>query len=475
MNRRSFLKSVLAAGAASQLAPGQLWARNPDKRKPNVILILIDDMGWRDTGFAGSRFIRTPNLDKLAGQGTIFTQAYAAAPNCAPTRACLMTGQYTPRHGVYTVVDERHAAGAPHHKILASNSRAELKTEAVTIAELLKSAGYRTGMVGMWNLGRGRRGPFVPTSQGFDYFIEPKRLGFDKDAYSNEDQEYLTDKMTDAGVDFIRKSAKSPFFLYMAYHAIHEPFDPKPELLAACTARAGASRNDPSYAATVEALDQNIGRLSAALKKLGLSDSTNIIFTSDNGATRRYTAPLRGGKGTLYEGGLRVPAFIFGPGVRANQKSKVPISTIDFFPTILDLIGAEPPSNITLDGASLADLLSGKTDSLPRRMLFWHFPCYVGPAAPASAIRVGDYKLIEFFETGAVELYDLAADPGETKNLAKSEPSKSRALLTKLRKIQVDTKAAIPNKPNPNYDPKASRPRGRNRRGGEKRKRGQKR
>jgi len=464
MNRRCFLKSLLVSGVASQIAHRQLWARDQKDQKPNVILILIDDMGWRDTGFAGNRFIQTPNIDKLAGRGTIFSQAYAAAPNCAPTRACLLTGQYPPRHGVYTVVDERHAPGSPHHKILAATSKAELKTESITIAEVLKSAGYKTGMVGMWNLGRGRRGPYVPTSQGFDSFSEPKDLGFERNAWFNEKGEYLTDKMTAAGINFIRRSTKSPFFLYLAYHAIHEPFDPKPKLLAACKTRAGASDNDPAYAATVEALDQNIGRLLASLEKLGLDRSTHIIFTSDNGATRQYTAPLRGGKGTLYEGGLRVPAFITGPVVRANQKSQEPISSIDFFPTILNLTHTTPPRGLQLDGVSLAGLLSGKEKSLARRTLFWHFPCYIGPATPASAIRVGSYKLIEFFETGQVELYNLADDPGETKNLAKSDPARTRELLARLRKIQAETKAPIPGKPNPNYDPNASRPRGQNRR-----------
>jgi len=476
MNRRGFLKSLFASGVASQLAPLQLWAKDRKNRKPNIILILIDDMGWRDTGFSGNRFVKTPHLDKLAGRGTIFTQAYAAAPNCAPTRACLLTGQYTPRHGVYTVVDERHAPGAPHHKILAAPSKAELPAESITIAEVLKSVGYKTGMVGMWNLGRGRRGPHVPTSQGFDFFIEPKGLGFERNAWFNEEGEYLTDEMTTAGIDFIDRSAKSPFFLYLAYHAVHGPFNPKPKLLEACRKRARAEDNDPAYAATIEALDQNIGRIVAVLKRLGLSQDTHIMFTSDNGGTRKYAAPLRGGKGTLYEGGLRVPAFITGPGVRSNRKSGVPISSIDFFPTIMDFTGIAPPGGLKLDGVSLAGLLSGKTSALSRKTLFWHFPCYIGPGAPASAIRVGRYKLIEFFESGQVELYDLTDDPSETRNLAKSKPAVTRGMLAQLRRIQTRTGAPRPGEPNPNYDPEAQRPKGQNRRGkrrrGGKRKRG---
>lgn len=429
--------SALALNANAQVAGEQ----------PNLVTILIDDMGWHDTGFSGNKKVNTPNLDRLAKSGIIFTQAYAAAPNCAPTRACLMTGQYTPRHEVYTVVDERHSPGQPHHKIMAAASKPELDSGATTIAEMLKESGYATGMVGMWNLGRGRKGPRVPTGQGFDSYIQPKDLGFERDEYFNAKGEYLTDKLTDSAIEFVRQR-KRPFFLYVAYHAVHSPFKPKPELLK--------KNGGDEYLATIEALDQNIERLVKALP-----DDTVIIFTSDNGGTRRYVKPLRGGKGTLYEGGLRVPAFACGIGIKSNQTSRVPISTIDLFPTLLELAGVTGGRDI--DGLSLVPLWNGKT--LNRDKIFWHFPCYIGQGKPSSAMRKGNFKLIEFFETGTVELYDLSADPEEQNNLAASKQKLSAELYADLKAWQKDLKAPCPSEPNPNYDPTAVRKKGRNQRG----------
>ena len=465
------------------------------RARPNLVVVLIDDMGWRDTGFAGNKTIRTPNLDRLAHEGIIFTQAYAAAPNCAPTRACLMTGQYTPRHGVYTVVDERHSPGQPTHKIMAAESRPDLATEAVTVAELLRDAGYATGMVGMWNLGRGKRGPCTPTGQGFDSYIEPKGLGFERDAYFNAAGEYLTDKLTDAAIDFVQEQ-KNPFFLYAAYHAVHGPFDPKPELMRSSPGlpqAEGGSTNrsrllrqpfpnnptpraelrwasekpallrepshnsgeDAAYAATVEALDANIGRLVAALPR-----DTVLLFTSDNGGTGRYVKPLRGGKGTLYEGGIRVPAFAWGSGITPNQRSAEPISTIDILPTLLDLASIALPERV--DGVSLVPLWNG--ESLERDALFWHFPCYVGPGVPASAVRRGSHKFIQFFEDGELQLYDLSQDPEEKNSLAQKEPELTSRLHKRLIQWQTQLSAACPTAPNPNYDPSAVKQKGRDQR-----------
>jgi arylsulfatase A-like enzyme len=420
--------------------------------RPNLVVVLIDDMGWKDTGFAGSNLFKTPYLDGMAKNGIIFTQAYAAAPNCAPTRACLMTGQYTPRHGVYTVVDERHAPGQTHHKIIAAHSAAELKTEAFTIAEALKEAGFATGMVGMWNLGRGRNGPCTPTGQGFDSFVQPKDLGFKRDEYFNSNGEYLTDRMTDAAIEFIT-DARQPFFLYLAYHAIHPPFAPKPDLLKKC--------NGDKYAATIAALDENMGRLAKALP-----EDTILFFTSDNGGTRRYVEPLRGGKGTLYEGGLRVPAFASGMGIAPNQETDTLISTIDLFPTLLELAGVSQSVSHPIDGKSLVPLWRGGT--LKHDALYWHFPCYVGRGTPSSAIRQGRYKLIEFFETGKVELYDLEKDPGEKNDLAESKGELARELHQKLKLWQAELAAACPTNPNPDYDSSATPKRGRGQRSKER-------
>jgi arylsulfatase A-like enzyme len=422
--------------------------------KPNFILILADDMGWNDAGFCGNKFTDTPNLDRLAKQGRVFTEACASAPNCAPTRACLLTGQYAPRHGVYTVVDDRHKPSSPHHKILATESREALPEEAVTLAEALKPSGYATGMFGMWNLGRGRSGPTTPTGQGFDVFTEPKRLGFEKDAYRNEKGDYSPDALTDAALQWMESVKGRPFFLYLPFHDVHAPFDPKPALLAKYKARSGVP--DPAYAATVEAMDANVGRVMTAVEKAGLSGKTFVIFTSDNGGTRQYIAPLRGGKGTLYQGGVRIPAVMSGPGIKPGASAAVALS-MDWFPTVLELAGVKLPDKRP-DGASLVPLLRDAAAKLDRDV-FWHFPCYIGGGGPCSAVRSGDWKLIEFFESKSTELYNLAADPGEKNNLAASDPERAAGLLAKLRTWQESTGAPRPAQPNPNYDPNARPPR----------------
>jgi len=430
--------------------------------KPNFILILADDMGWNDAGFSCSKFIDTPNLDRMAKEGMVFAQACASAPNCAPTRACLLTGQYPPRHGVYTVVDERNAPGSPHQKILAAESREALPEESVTLAEALKPAGYATGMFGMWNLGRGRSGPTTPTGQGFDVFTEPKQLGFEKDAYRDAAGRYSPDILTDAALKWMESVKDQPFFLYLPFHDVHAPYDPKPELLAKYKARSGVT--DPAQAATVEAMDANVGRVLAALERSGTAQQTYVIFTSDNGGNRQYVAPLRGGKGTLYQGGLRVPAAIRGPGIKPGGSSQVTTLSMDWFPTVMELAGLTIPATANIDGTSLTPLLSGKSTSLDRDV-FWHFPCYIGGGGPCSAIRSGEWKLIEFFETKSSELYHLTDDPGETKDLSANDPQRAAELLARLHAWQTATQAPRPLQPNPAYDPSAAPKRGRDERG----------
>ena len=430
--------------------------------QPNIVFILADDMGWNDPAFAGNRFVDTPHLDKLAREGVVFTEACASAPNCAPTRACLLTGQYTPRHGVYTVVDDRHAPGSPHHKLLAAQSREAMPTESLTLAEALKPHGYATSLFGMWNLGRGRTGPSTPLGQGFDVFVEPKQLGFEKDAYRDEKGRYSPDALTDAALQWVESVKEKPFFLYLAFHDVHAPFDPKPELLKKYQARQGVS--DAALAATVDAMDLNVGRVLSALEKLGLKEKTIVVFTSDNGGTRQYVAPLKGGKGTLYQGGLRVPAVIRAPGIKPGSSSVTTLS-MDWFPTLLELAGK--PSQSKTDGRSLVPILQDPKTKLERDV-FWHFPCYIGGGGPGSAIRSGDWKLIEFFEGEKIELYDLAADPGETHDLAATDPKRAAELLGNLRAWQTATNAPRVVTPNPAYDPKTIPDRGREGRKGGK-------
>ena len=445
---------LLAALASATAAP-----------KPNFVLILADDMGWNEAGFCGAKSFDTPNLDRMAREGFVFGEACASAPNCAPTRACLLTGQYPPRHGVYTVVDERHSPGAQNHRILAAASREALPEESVTLAEALKPAGYATGMFGMWNLGRGRGGPTTPTGQGFDVFIEPKLLGFEKDAYRDAAGRYSPDVLAEAALRWMESVKDRPFFLYLAFHDVHAPYDPKPEFLAKYQARNGMA--NPAHAATVEAMDANVGRELAALEKSGISNNTYVIFTSDNGGSRQSVAPLRGGKGTLYQGGVRVPAAIRGPGIKPGGTSRVPMLSMDWFPTVMDLAGLKLPESVQLDGQSLVPLLGGKSSGFERDV-FWHFPSYIGGGGPCSAIRSGDWKLIEFFESKTSELYHLTEDPGENNDLSAREPKRSAELLAKLHAWQAATKAPRPFEANPAYDPSAARKRGRedNGRGG---------
>ena len=434
---------------ASVLAPIGMRAESP----PNFVFILADDMGWNDAGFCGNKHTDTPHLNRLAHEGVVFAQACASAPNCAPTRACLMTGQYTPRHGVFTVVDERHKPGSPHHKIMAAESREALPTECVTLAEALKPAEYATGMFGMWNLGRGRNGPTTPTGQGFDVFTEPKQLGFEKDAYRDAKGAYSPDALTDAALKWVNSVKDRPFFLYLPFHDVHAPFDPKPELLSKYKSRSGVA--DPALAATVDAMDANVGRILAALEHMGVAERTFVIFTSDNGGTRQCVAPLRGGKGTLYQGGLRVPAVIRGPGIKPGVSQAVMLS-MDWFPTVMDLAGRKPAESV--DGCSLVPLLRDASAKLERDV-FWHFPCYIGGSGPCSAIRNGDWKLIEFLESGTSKLYDLAADPGESKDLTTTEPARAKDLLARLHSWHAATGAARVFSPNPTFDPELTKKR----------------
>ena len=431
-------------------------------RGPNVILILIDDLGWRDVGFMGNTFVETPALDALASAGLLFTQAYASAPNCAPTRACLMSGQLPPRHGVYTVVDPRQPPGSPWHKLLAAQSESDLATEVVTLPEALKAAGYSTAFFGMWNLGRGRRGPTTPAGQGFDTVVFPDDLGFAKDAYHDDDGNYFSDRLTDELLAFMEREQAGPFFAYFADHAVHAPDDPPADLLAKYERKgmAGDRRDNAAYAATIEGIDRNVGRIVAALEAMGLRGDTVVILTSDNGGTAQFTAPLRGSKGELYEGGIRVPLAVSWPGQVPPGTTDFPVATVDLYPTLLEVCGAETPVGGVLDGVSLAGLLAGK-DPPQRDRLFWHFPCYVGSATPASAVREGNWKLVEFFEDGGgLELYDLRSDPHEQRDLAQAQPARAKALAATLHDWQQATGAAIPREANPAYTPGAQRPRG---------------
>jgi len=440
--------------------------------KPNVIYINVDDLGWKDLGYMGSDYFETPVIDNLATQGMSFTDGYAAAANCAPSRACLISGQNTPRHGVYTVLssDRGHTKT---RKIIPIKNTKHLTDAQFTMAEMFKKAGYTTGTFGKWHVTKN------PLNDGFDVNIggnhkgNPGHEGYAA-PYNKlpnldlaEEGENLTDRLTNEAIKFIHQHKNKPFFLYLPYYAVHTPLMGKPHLVKKYEhKKSEASTESAIYAAMVENVDTNIGHLLETLEALNLSNNTLLVFTSDNGGIRAISKqdPLRAGKGSYYEGGTRVPYIVKWPGkIKPNSQSNIPITNLDFFPTFQSVLGLEFP-NKTLDGVDLMPLLKG--GSIEERALFWHFPIYLQAydsqkddgrdplfrTRPGSTIRDGKWKLHQYFEDGVLELYNLKNDMGERRNLAKSHPKKAQQLLKKLNAWRQEIKAPIPTEVNPNYD-----------------------
>jgi len=405
--------------------------------------------------------------------------AYANAPNCAPSRACLLSGQYGPRHGIYTVGNSDR--GKPQfRKLVPTKNTTVLADRFVTIAESLQSAGYVTATMGKWHLGTD------PTTQGFDVNIAGKHWGSPSGGgyhspynYPNlvnrEKGEYLTDRLGQEACKFIEANKDKPFFLYLTHYAVHTPIQSKPGLKAKYQKKnpVGGHKN-AAYAGMIESMDDSIGAVQATLKRLKLEENTVVIFFSDNGGHGGVTsnAPLRGSKGMLYEGGIREPLVVKWPGVtKPGAVCNEPVIGVDLYPTFLEMAGARRPKNYQLDGLSIAQLLRDSTASLDRKALHWHFPCYLqgyttrhGPfrTTPAAAIRMGDWKLIEFFENGKLELYNLKNDLSEKNNLAQKMPAKTKELHAAMLKWRKSVKAPVPTEKNPLYDPKAVfKPRGR--------------
>jgi arylsulfatase A-like enzyme len=355
-------------------------------------------------------------------------------------------------------------------KVMSTKGNDELPAPTKTVADVLKSGGYSTALIGMWNIGRGRNGsPGSPTGRGFDVYKRPDDVHFEKDAYMDGKGRYLSDALCDEALTWIDQNKAKPFFLYYAEHSVHEPFDPKPALVAKYKAKPPAGLDKgitPEYAATVEAVDASIGRIMAKLESLGLTKDTLVIFTSDNGGLPYVVNPLRGSKGLLYEGGIRVPGAVSWPGViPAGKTFDEPVASMDFMPTILEAAGLPLPKDQPTDGISLMKQL--KTGAaLNRNAIYWHFPCYIGKGEPMSLLRAGDYKLIQKFSGPTFELYNVKKDPSEEKDLAKAEPAKVEELKKLLVAWQKDTGAFLADQPNPAYDSSAKEPRG----GGKKKK-----
>lgn len=436
-------------------------AQSRPARLPNIVLVLIDDYGWADTGCYGSTYHRTPNIDGLARRGMRFTDAYAAAPVCSPTRAALMTGQHPARLHLTDWLPGR--PDRPEQKLMRPMIRQELPLEETTLAEALKTVGYVTGHIGKWHLGG--KG-FEPERQGFDVNIAGDHTGTPRSyfaPYENRDEkmpgleaappgEYLPDRLTTEAERFIEQNQSKPFFLYLPHYTVHIPMKAKAELIAKYRGLPAPmqGQKNPVYAAMVESMDESIGRLVRKLEETGVFENTVFIFTSDNGGLATpegpdtpatTNAPLRAGKGYLYEGGIRVPLIISWPGrIRAGSMNATPVYSADLFATALDFAGLKNTTGV--DGASLAPLLLGK-GAIKREALYWHYPHYSNQSIngghldqPGSAIRQGDLKLIEFFHDQHVELYDLKRDPGEKTNLAASRPkdaARLRGLLASWR------------------------------------------
>jgi arylsulfatase A-like enzyme len=444
------------------------WAaRAATRSRLNFVFFLVDDLGWRDFGCYGNTFYETPNLDRLASEGVRFTDAYAACPVCSPTRASILTGKYPARLHLTDWIPGRPQW--PAAKLIQPAFEQHLPLRETTIAEALKPLGYRTASIGKWHLGGDG---FLPTDQGFDLNVAGNARGspvsyfgpFDlpnlKGGTSND---YLTEKLSDAADGFLEDAAgKSPFFLYLPEFAVHIPLEARASAIEKYGRKnGGRGFPNPVYASMVESADQALGRLRAKLDRLHVADRTAIFVFSDNGGLRYEgesrnpvtdNAPLRAGKGHVYEGGIREPLLVYWPGVTApGRVCNTPVSSVDFFPTILEMAGARPPSG-PIDGRSLAPLLRGQA-GLARDALYWHYPHYSNQGGtPSGAIRAGDWKLIEFFEDGRRELYNLKNDIGERHNLVLREPAIGARLYTGLRDWRRSVEAAMP-LPNPRYDP----------------------
>jgi len=465
------LAGPTALNAADALTPS---------RGLNIVLFLIDDLGWRDLGCQGSSYYQTPNIDRLASEGTRFTDAYSACAVCSPTRAAILTGKYPAR----LLLTDWLPSGRWNPKARLQSGRfvRALPLEEFTLAEALREAGYRTASIGKWHLGGE---PFsLPQHHGFDVNIAGNAHGapgnyffpYDGDwkipttglraqwnvLPDGEPAEYLTDRLTDEAVKFLVENREHAFFLYFPHYSVHTPLQAKPEMVARYEKIQEAERQGkPVYAAMVESVDQSVGRVLATLKELSIEQRTVVIFTSDNGGFYNATsnAPLRANKGAYYEGGIRVPLIIKWPGVtKPGSVSAEPVISTDLYPTCLAAAGLPLRPRQHLDGRNLQPLLAGAA-SLGRESIFWHFPHYNEhpSSVPSSVIRKGPWKLIQTFDPEGIELYNLAEDLGETRNLVEEKPDLVRGLHRELEAWRHEVGAEMM-RPNPNYDPTVTPP-----------------
>jgi arylsulfatase A-like enzyme len=472
MISKHFLKFLIAIALGSA-------ALAQERSHPNIVVILADDLGAVDLGCYGADLIETPRLDALARQGILFKQAYASAPVCSPTRAAFMTGKHPARLGI-TIWAEGSLEGPKNRKLLQADSKHDLPLEEVTLAERLHDAGYATALIGKWHLGNADH---APETQGFDLNIGGTRWGAPQTFFwpykgagrfgsdfrylpglpLGKAGDYLTDKLTDAALAFIDSAGQQPFFLLLTQHAPHTPIEAPPGEVEHFRAklRPEMKHQNATYAAMVHNLDANVGRVLDHLQARGLSDKTIVIFTSDNGGyigiDRRggHTAPctnndpLRSGKGSLYEGGIRVPLIIRWPGIAAGDRTQ-PVTTTDLFFTLLTTARISAAGDQPADGLDLSAVVRDSSTKLARDALYWHYPHYYETTTPVSAIRTGDWKLLEYFEDSRQELFNLKEDPQEKRDLAKDQAQKTAELQQKLAAWREGIGAKLP-QPNPAF------------------------
>ena len=472
------MQAVFTALSLATLWPLLLCAEETTKHT-NIVFILVDDLGWSDIGCYGSTFYETPNVDRLASEGVRFTDAYAAGSICSPTRSSIMTGKYPARTG-NTDYFGGPQPGTRYKRntfLIPAAYKYGMDLEEQTIAETMRSCGYATFFAGKWHLGKSA---LYPEHQGFDINKGGHRsAGPYFSPYGNprlEDGppgEYLTDRLASETTQFIESHKDKAFFAYLSFYTVHAPLIPRDDLKQKYLAKKAPKdkygriggrqlrlvQNKPSFAAMVEAMDQAVGKVLDKLEELGLDKNTAVFFMSDNGGvstggpTCTSNLPLKAGKGWLYEGGIREPMIIKAPGItQAGTECSAPVTSTDFYPTILELAGVPAVPQQHVDGVSLVPLL--KSDVLDREAIYWHYPHYSGGLGgrPSSAVRSGDWKLIEFFEDNRVELYNLRDDLGEQNDLAQANPEKAKALREMLHAWQKQIDAKFPT-PNPNYNP----------------------
>ncbi len=466
-NKKHLFSVSLALGTATLFSCAE---HREDLEKPNVVYIQIDDLGWTDLGFMGSEFYETPNVDRLASQGLVFTNAYAGASNSAPSRANLLTGMNAPRHGVYTVSPSERGNTRTRQLIPIPNTDS-IMPDMMTLGHLFENAGYVNCAIGKWHISS------TPLSNGFHINIGGDHRGNPgRDGYfapyniahieQGPDGEYLTDRLTDEAIAFMEANREQPFFLYMSYYTVHTPLQGKEHVVEKYRQKEPTDEHfHPVYASMIEAMDENVGRILGSIDELGLTENTLIVFTSDNGGIRgiSWQDPLRAGKGSYYEGGIRVPLIIRWPSRIDVGVTDEPVTNLDFFPTFMNILDVEYADKL-LDGDDITPLFTG--GSLGKRPFYWHFPIYLQQydgkvdqsrdplfrTRPGSVMRYGKWKLHEYFEDGAVELYNLETDPGETNDVSALYPDKTMELHKMLIEWRTETGADIPDEKNPEYD-----------------------